>query len=1078
MTAGTNQVQSPTLNAQLLGPVLLAVGERRLRDQDWPPRGGRELLLLLLTTPGHQISRDRLIDALWPDLAPGAARNAYYKAVHSLRRVLEPGLEARQSGSYVVTIADRVALADASYAVDVDRFEALVRGVEGRADQEQRARLSEALALYRGDLFEGEQTPEWGQARRDALRQARCDALLTLAAIELKANHIADAISVLQGLLDLEPTREEGHRLLIDAYGRAGQRDLARRQYERCVAVLRDELGVDPSAETVRAANRVLGLDLASTRSVARHPWRQVPAPPTRLVGRVDELDDLLAAIERHEGRLLTLVGPGGVGKTRLAVEAAREAESLFPAGVCFVSLAALRDSRMVAPEVARALGLRQEQGADPLDQIVAALRDRSLLLVLDNFEHVLDGASTVARILAECSAVKILATSREPLRLRAERLCDVPPLAVPMLRSGGRDAPELGVVAQAAAVELFVARAADVDPTFSLHAGNAVTVATICARLDGLPLAIELAAARVRELPPERLLALLDDRLATLVAGYLDLPSRQRTMRDAIAWSYDLLDPDLRILLRRLAVCAGGATADLAAAMTGAHPPLAATGIDRLVAKSLLHRQPGRNTQRADMLETTREFALQELETSGEAELARERLAAYAAGLAAAAAAHLADAEQGAWLDRLEDEHANLREALAWAIGRGDADRALSLCGNLWRYWWSRGYLSEGRDWLNRALALPGPVDRWRRGYALNGAASLAESQGDFAAASAFHREALANWQQLGSAAGKARALSGLGTAAAHRGEYASARAFHEQALAIVRATDDALGTARILDRLGTVSRHQGELDRAETYYSESLSLFRQHGDLVNASIVLSNLGEVCHQQGRVDRAAELFEEALRLQRELDLPDGVAFDLTNLARVCLDLGEHERAAALSAQAVRIFRDMGNRLGLAGALAVLGLIETARDDPAQGAAYLRESLRLLAALDERSAMPEHLEYLAAALVRDDRAERAARLLGAAAALRERIDAPASSADREAVARTVDLARGALGEDRAKQAFAAGRALTLDAALAEALDDKGLPGTPPPLLTHPKHEPRNLRDVPWRPSPIAMGEGKG
>ena len=1024
------QPSYPLLEARLFGQVSLAVDERPLPEESWPPRGGRELLLILLSVPGHRLTRDEILDALWPHLSPESARNAYYKALHSLRRTLEPDLASRQEGSFLRASADSLALASGTFKVDVDRFEQMLAAGNAAADAEQAVILQAALPLYCGDFLAGDLNFGWASGRREQLRLAWQRALLRLATLELAAQTYDVVIERTNLVLAGDPTNEEAHRLLIEAYDQAGQRDLALRQYERCVAILRDELGIAPSALTSRAATNVLRLPM----SVADPPrrvtaWLALPIPPNRLIGRDAELEAITESLLQGGVRLVTLIGPGGVGKTRLAIEAAGHLAPEFADGVTFVSLATIRDQALVPSAIMHALGLRQEAATSPLEQLQAVLRARSTLLVLDNFEQILPAASLVADILAACPGVRFLVTSREPLHLRSEHLRTVPPLAVPPISHAIGNPHLLASLARSDAVALFLERARAVEPELPFTETNALAIAGICERLDGLPLAIELAAARSREFTPPRLLQLLNDRLDILVDGYRDLPARQQTMRNTIAWSYDLLDPDLQALFRRMAVFASGCTPEIAALVTGGSSGDGATQLQSLVQKSLA--QP-----RADgsgyvgMLETTRAFGLERLAATDEAELAHSLLLTYSAALTTEAIDHLAGREQGIWLDRLDAEHETLREALSSSIDRSDATSALMLAGNLWRYWWSRGYLGEGRAWLEQALHLAGESEPARRALALGGAASLAESQGDFAQAVLLHEQALALCQAERDLRGEARAWGGLGTAAAHRGDFAQARHHHDRALQLARAAQDRPGMARTLDRLGTLAGHEGNPGAAEAAYAESLALFRELGDLVNASIVLSNLGEILHRHGASARAAGYFEEALRLERELDLPDGMAFDLMNLARVRLDLGELDHAASLIGQGTRLFRDMGNQLGLANALGVQATVCRLQGDPHRARNLLAESLGILAELGEHTVIPEHLEQLAAVETARGNIVFALRLLGVAETMREDLGVPPALSDRNVIESTLQAASLAFAAAQVADQLAQGRTVRL------------------------------------------------
>lgn len=1012
------------LQARLLGRAWIEVNGRLIEDGAWPPRGGRDLLLLLLATPGHRLSRDQVLDSLWPGLSPDSARNAYYKALHSLRRTLEPGLQARQKGNFLRAETESLSLQPGTYKVDIDDFVRLLASARSSDDSANSALLSAALSLYRGDLLADELHLDWAADHRERLKANWQQGSLHLAGLDLAATRYPAVIERANLVLASDPASETAHLLLIDAYAASGQRDLARRQYERCVAILRDDLGVAPSAATVRAASQLLqspGMDAAPPP----RRGRTLPVPPTRLIGRETELERIQTSLIGAGVRLLTLLGPGGVGKTRLAIDVAAHLDDDFADGATFVALATTREVELVPSLIVQALGLREDPGTPGLGQIQMALRERSTLLVLDNFEQVRPAAGVVAEILASCPGVRILVTSREPLHLRAEHLLVVPPLNVPEI---GEDAETIAIVSsleRSEAGALFLERARAIVPDVALSGSEALAIARICDRLDGLPLAIELAAARSQEFSPGQLLQQLDDRMGTLIHGYQDLPARQQTMRDTIAWSHDLLEPDLQRVFRRMALFPSGCTPEIASRLSDGGAPEGARHLQALIDKSLAYRRTDDNGH-VVMLETTRDFALDELANAGEMEFTTAVLVDYAVELTTAAVGHLAGHEQGPWLDRLDLEDDTLRAALGASVAAGDADDALTIAGNLWRYWWSRGVLSEGRTWLDRALSLAGEAVQSRRGLALGGAAALAESQGDFRRSVELHLQALHLWQAEQDLPGEARARSGLGTAASHRGDFDVAREHHERALQISRTAGDRPGMARTLDRLGTLARHQGKLDAAEEAYAESLALFRELGDLVNASIVLSNLGEVLHRHGDRARAAKHFEEALRLERELDLPDGVAFDLANLARVRLELGEIDHADALIGQGVRLFREMGNHLGLAGALAVQAAVERAQGNPLRARQLLGESLGLLTQLNEQATLPEHLEQLSAIVAGGGEVHLALQLLGAAESLRAQLGAPATPLDLAVAGQARAHAERLLAATEIESALALGR----------------------------------------------------
>ena len=739
----------------------------------------------------------------------------------------------------------------------------------------------------------------------------------------------------------------------------------------------------------------------------------RLPRPMTPLVARGDELRAALALLTSPDLRLLTLIGAGGAGKSRLAVEvAARAAETpIFPDGLAFVPLAAIRDADLVASAIAVALGLR-EAGQRPFrESLIGALRPRRFLLVLDNFEQVVTAGSLVGELLAACPGLRVMTTSRSPLRISGEHLLPVRPLAVPTApeTAPGQVAIPLDpeAVARYGAVALFLQRARQVRPDFVLTAESAAQVAEICRRLDGLPLAIELATSRLRHLNLAALLARLERRLPLLTGGARDLPERQRTLRDAIAWSYDLLSLEEQALFRRLAVFVGGFTLD------AAEHPIPNTelqvprdddhsafdvldGLTRLIDVGLLipvgevEGEP-----RFGMLETIREFGLERLAAAAEEATARETHAGWFLALAEAAARGVFGADEVAWLRRLEAEHDNLRAALAWtmagAIGPPSADAApttagappsspgppaladppladsqprnqltiaLRLAGALWWFWETRGHLSEGEAWLERGVALSAGQAILPRAAVLNGAA----------------------W------------LVGL------RGDQARAGAFAEEALAIGRVTGDEATTARALFMLSYAVGSGGDHAKAAAWAEASLAHYRNLGDEQWIPFALNRLGIERYAQGELDQAVALYEEALARWRLIGQPWGIGTDLINLGMVMRERGNDERAVALYQECLPLALEQGDRWGLIELL--LGLADIAL---ARGAAA-----------------------------------RATRLLGAAEAAREADGINLQPYVRRTAERVADMARQSLGAAAFAAAWAAGRDLPLERAVEEAV----------------------------------------
>ncbi len=711
------------------------------------------------------------------------------------------------------------------------------------------------------------------------------------------------------------------------------------------------------------------------------------------LVGREREVAATRALLE-DGARLVTLTGPGGTGKTRLGLQVAAELVDTLRDGAWFVPLAPLTDSALVVPAIAGVLGVR-ETGHEPLETtLLEELAAKELLLLLDNFEHLTVAAPMLGRIIANCPKVRLLVTSRATLRVYGERELDVPPLALPDLKR----LPLLGELAAVAAVELFVERAVAIRPDFGLSEANAAAVAAICVRLEGLPLAIELAAARVRILPPDKLLDRLTKRLDLLTGGAADRDARQQTLRGAIAWSYDLLAPAEQTLFRRLGVFAGGTFEAIEAVCGGAGAGEILDGLESLVTKSLLRQEEGGEGPRFFLLETIREFALERLQESGEGARLREAHAATFLELAEQAEPALRRPEQATWLERLEAEHDNLRAALGWSEEVEDTETGLRLAASLRYFWWVRGHVTEGRRWLERAL---------ERG-------------------------------QDGSPVARAKALAEAGFLAQQQGDYAQAYTLLDHSLTLCHQAGDTLGAAHALGYLGLVAELRGDYELAELQYEESLATYRELRDKRGINLGLNWLGALAFSKGNYDQATAYFKEQLKISRELRDTKMVAFALCNLAETLQHQGNVERAVALYGEALPLLEGLGDKRAAAEVSSCLGRLELSQGNGCRAHELLCESLVVLQELGDKAAVAACLEALASVVTEQGAALEAARLFGAADALRETIGVPLPPAYRSEYDRHVGAARTIEQQIFFAAAWEEGRALSLDQAVAEAL----------------------------------------
>ena len=891
-----------SLRICLLGRFEVAVDSRVIREDDWRLRKAASVVKLLALVPDHNLHREQVLNMLWPDLGARAAVNNLYQTLHVARRTLEPEATGYR---YLSMREEHLTLCpDGSAWVDVQAFERAAKEARG---SRQPAAYRAAINLYSGDLLPRDRYEEWAERRREELLRTYSTLLFELAAQLEERDALDRAAVALQEIVAREPTHEEAHVRLMRVYARAGQRHGALRQYEHLEQTLRRELGVEPQAASQHVyeeilAGRVLVPPSANPERPPEVSKHNLMGSLTSFVGREREKQE----VERMLGttRLLTITGTGGSGKTRLAQEVARDLTESYPDGVWLVELAAVAEGSLVGGTVAEVLGVPEQPGRPLEVTLVEALREKNLLLVLDNCEHVVHVVASLAELLlSSCPGIRILATSREILGVAGEVFWQTPPLSGPAHEGTTEELEGYE------SVRLFVQRARYRNPAFALTRQNAAAVAEICARLEGIPLAIELAAARVG-FSVHEIARRLDDSLKLLTSGNRTATPRQKTLRGALDWSHDLLSGPERLLFRRLSAFAGGWTleaAEVVGSGDGIEEYEVLDLLSGLVDKSLVLANAAEDgSVRYRLLEPVRQYARERLRTSSETQKVHLTHACWCLELVEKAQGGLQGPEQLSWVELVQEEHANAQAALSWSL-EAEPKTALRLTATLGYFWYRYGRITEGRHWLEAVLAQTGDIQSATRAKTLRLAGVLSEESGLYEQAEKLHEQGLDLYRRLENKEGIAASLTSLGALAYAVGDLERAMLVTQESLVLKRELGDERALMSSRNNLGEMMQKAGRLAEAQALFEENLTSDEILGDEWGKAVSRLNLGILAIEQHDPTRSEKLLLESLRAFRRLGDEDATSECLDSLAGVAGTQGEGVRAATLfgAAEAAR-----------------------------------------------------------------------------------------------------------------------------------------------------------------------------
>ena len=1080
------------LHIQLLGGFTVQAGETTIPESQWKSRRARSLLKLLALAPSHRLHRDQVMDALWPDADLSSAANSLHQTLFAARRVLDPlapGCLALDEGYLSMSGGEGRTL-----SVDVEQFEAAVAQAKKTQDQ---AAYQSALALYSGELLPEDRYEEWAVHRREALHQVYLQLLLSLAELQESLRDYPGGIEALQCLLAADPSHEEAHAGLMRLYAMNGQRQQALRQFQTLRQVLQAELDAEPSPAVQALYEAIQSGQLGAVAPVSlptatRH--HNLPAQLTSFIGRKQEIAEISRLISDH--RLVTLTGSGGTGKTRLALRAVEGLLETFPDGVFFIELAPLSDPALVPQACAQTLELVEQPNISIRDSLAHYLDKKHLLLVLDNCEHVIDEcARLVDSLLKACPQLHILTTSREILSVPGEAGFRVPPLSVP----DSRHLPSWDEVSQYEAVRLFIERAAQASPGIALNEANVDAVAQICQRLDGIPLAIELAAAQARLLTIEQIAVRLGSNFRLLTGGGRAVLPRHQTLKAMIDWSYNQISPQERLLLQRLSVFAGGWTLEAAEAVCADGDEDQACQEQRigsqevidllaqLADKSLIQTISGvAGLNRYRLLEIIRQYARDRLMESGCSQAMRDRHLAYYASLSGQAEPHLRGKGQVAWLERCDQELDNLRVALEWALEE-DVERGLQIMADLMWFWWIRSLFLEGAEWLEKLLkaeAAERGAEPLENGRALQRARGLRAirymSTAIFNLSSenqwAMMEESVAILRRLGPSARRELGISLYNTIFTIEG-YNLAPEVSQEMLEIFRQENERFYLSEYLYSMSGSASARGDTSNAETYVKASLAISREIEDFDGISGRVNALGEYALRAGDYSTAEALFREGIEASRKVKNRHSETFSHVSLSQIALAQGRYEDAIRLSQAALSKYQEMNFRLGIANILREQLVIAWAQADFPQAVRLGRELIEVYpeipgnqmiahyylgrmaltqgdlvqaeASIKQATSMwdPHYLLFglevfllgWAALYARQGQLPQAARLMGAADVNYQRTKMALSPCERDENAEVQAAARAALGEEAFATAWEEGKVMTLEQARAYVLN---------------------------------------